>query len=101
MILKMILEIIRKKKRNSIVNWFQNIIVEIRMWSKHKYTIIDYSQEGVIRNGRGYIENLERLIPNEIFALIKLEDSHNHPVEVKPDAGNMKYEIKKAWINNC
>lgn len=65
------------------------------MRSKYKYTITDHSQEDVVRNGRGYIEDLEIFIPNEIFAIIKLEDAHNGPVDIKIDAGNMTYEIKK------
>jgi len=53
-------------------------------------------QDGVIRNGRGYIEDLEKFVPSEIFALIKLEDSYNSFVDLNLDAGNMTYEIKKV-----
>ena len=66
------------------------------MRSKYKYTIIDHAQEGVIRNGRGYIEDLEKFVPSEIFALVKLGGSHNSHVDLNLDAGNITYEIKKV-----
>ena len=65
------------------------------MRSNYKYTIIDHSLDGVIRNGQGYIEDLVKLIPIEIIVLIKLEDSHKGGGDIKLDAVNMAYEIKE------
>ena len=66
------------------------------MRSIYKYTIIDRSQVDVVRNGRGRMEDLKSLLPNEIFAVIELVDGKDGPLDIKVDTGKMSYEIKKS-----
>jgi len=63
--------------------------------SGYEYTIIDHSQDGIVGNGRGYIEDLGKFMPNEMFAHIKLEDSNKGLVDLKLDIGNINHEIKE------
>ncbi|PIB39075.1 hypothetical protein [Maribacter sp. 4G9] len=66
------------------------------MGSIYKYTIIDRTQVDVVRNGRGHMEELRTLLPSEIFAVIKLVDGTDGPLDIKVDTGKMSYEIKKS-----
>lgn len=62
----------------------------------YEYTIIDRTQVDLVLNGRGHKEELSTLLPSEIFAVIKLVDGTDGPLDIKVDTDKMSYEIKKS-----
>ncbi|MBD1263241.1 hypothetical protein HZY62_21830 [Maribacter polysiphoniae] len=63
--------------------------------SMYEYTIREESKGEVVTKGRGHMGELEGILPNEIFAVIRSVDGTDGPLDIRVDTGKTSYEIKK------